>query len=1106
MAKNRSGKKGIDAQVIGAGLLTLTAIASLVMLVVFLTRGPGGSANDPTAGEIESPNMDNLLTNAGEPRVLKGEGLQIQVTDKDDPTRVVAEMNFGKLDPLANRRYEASRTRTWIYLESGFVLITAPRAVLTMPDGKRPESGRLMGGVEMRVYDPPRGGGRPDPRFAEPKLIAKTDRFDFDLTLGEVSAPGRLTVHTDRVDFAGSDMEAIINESHRRIESVSVRVGESLVYRPAKGDESDEIEIARRGDSLSERGEAIQPGVSREVDAPGIPTDVGQGLADESASPVSPDRRGPLRQHYRVVFTDAVRVVQGLREIRGDRLDVWARLVDNKLPSDALGRERREALLPRGGGRARTTLPGILASAAIAAFGQEAQATRLGGFGVVLHQPAIDAAGVDEAGEMENEADGLALLERDETVVLQWDGPMTVEFLRGPSPEELKAQNHLAVRFTAPETGTVAFEDHESGASGICGELFYKATVRQLTLAGLGPHAVRLVRPGAGMLEAGRVEVDLYTGEASIPGAGIAYALGDEQDRPDPGEPRRVSWTERADLQLVLQEEKLTGDILWAKMLGRVEALDGDARLGGEVMDATFFERSEDRDPTLRHLQVVGPVTGGDGRGATMLGDRLSIDFAASDTGRSDPRTVSIEGAAEVRRDASTLEANIIDARLERNEDNKLVVAFVSARDDVRYSDTESAILAVCDRLRADASLKIANLEGESVVLRQGSDEITGTQVHLNGTDRIVEVFSAGTFSRYREDGEGPPIATAVWSKQMLFDDRQGTLDCYGDAFATWRPDEFAIDEVTAERLHIELTPYREPSEGSGEALGVRVDRDKREVIRVRAIGASQLEEGGALAVIQSLHESPIEPAEGEERAIETLLRLEGPEIIANNQIGQLRVDHPGRLVVADFRDGKPDEAGDSIGEDGETELSGGENADEIDGDVELAEGEPDESDERQIAIDDPGSMRGSALFEWDDSLVVDRNANTITMDGRVRMTHVRLGDELVTRLLCEHLVAGFEEPEADSDRQGTELGGGRLRSVLASGEVYARSGRQELMGDELLYDARRSTLEAQAGEGSRVTYVDARTGTPSSARRIFWDLKTDRIEIREPGTLVLPR
>ncbi len=1090
MPKKRSGKRGIDGQLVGAGLLSIAAIASLSTLVFFLMRGPGSGQSDLTIEDGDSPIIGNLPAPGAGPQVLSGKGLQIQITDKDDPTRLVAEMNFGKLDPMPNRRYEASRMRTWIYMQSGeFVLITAPRAVLTMPDGKRPESGSLTGGVQMFVYDPPKGGGRPDISFAEPRLVANTDRFDFNLTIGEVSSPGRLTVHTEQVDFAGIGMKAMFNESRQRIEYVEVREGESLVYRPKTLEQEDPpVEIARspggnpnrpnrqnaRANNLRPEADPINPTESASAD-PQMP-----GAKPEA------ERKAPVRRHYHVLFQDAVRVVQGVKEIRGDRLDVFARLVDNKLPHDALGREQASIPLPAAQS-AGSSLRNVLTSAAIAAMTRQPEP--LSAIGDLIQQDSVQ-----DPQDQPDEQVALDLLAQDETVVLNWDGPMIVDFLEDGAPAELKEQNHLAVRFSAPESGSVAFEDHQSGSTGFCGELLYKATHRELALGGLGPHSVRLMQPGAGMLEAGRVEFNLYTGEASIPGAGIAHALRDEQVRPDPASPRRVSWTERADMQLALREEKITGDLVWAKMIGRVEALDGEARLGGEVMDATFFERTEDRKPNLRHLEVVGPVTGGDGRGATILGERLAVDFAASDAGRSDPRTVSIEGRAEVRRDASTLLAGIVDARLRRNEEDKLVIAFVSARDDVQYTDTENLILATCDRLRADASLKIADLEGETVVLRQGNDEIGGSQVHLNGTDRIVEVFGAGTFTRHRDSESGPAIATANWTKQMLFDDRQGTLDCFGNAFATWRPQELAIDEVTAERVHIELTPYREQSEGTTDALGVRVDRDKREVLRVRAIGAAQLEEGGAPAVIQSLRESPIEPAEGEERAIDTLLRLEGPEIFANNELGRLRVDHPGRLVVADYREAEQAESVDADVDAVDPLVD--ENIDE----VELAAEEP-------IQIDDPGSMRGSALFEWDDSLVVDRNLSTITMDGRVRMTHVRLGDQLATRLLCQHLVAGFEQLEEEPDvGSGAELGAGRLRSVLASGEVYARSGRQELMGDELLYDARLSTVEAQAAEGGRVTYVDARTGTPSSARRIFWDLKSDRIEIRQPGTLVLPR
>lgn len=1084
-------KKGLDMQAVGAVLLGLTAVASLGVLAVYLLRGPQGGGGMGLEEEPETPDVSALPTNGvrDEPRVLNGEDVEIQITDRDDPTRLAAIMHFGELDPLPNRRYRATDTTAWVYLDSGeILLVEAPTARLAMPDGKRPESGELSGGVVMRVFDAPEDGGLPDPSRDEASLVARTPVFRFDLTIGEASAPRRLTVRTRRVDFAGRDMLATFSETRQRIEYLEVREGEQIVYR-TRVDEPTPKAIAEDETAAAERvpagegGRAGEAARERRVVVAESPEPKGR------RGPVRPARTPVKRQHYHIRFDDAIRVVQGARSIRGDRLDVWARLIDNELPEGALGEGVEDARVPMQSAPAAGTIEVMLASAVAAqplsilaadrgvarSVSGEVIVTRQGivevcriedrpdggasvdgGVAVralAIHatDPSQDAAdqGMGEPGEEDPEGDG--------TILLTWSGAMVLQPVK-EIPDELREQNHVAVRFSALESGRVSFRDESSQSEGSCGTLEYRATLQRLVLSGVGPHAVRVMRAGGGLLETRRIELDLSTGVARVPGAGVAHALREGQREIDPGSPRRISWTQRADFQLARRGYRLRGDLEWAKLIGRVEAVDGQASLSGEMMDATFYPQGDERHGALRHLEVVGPVAGTDGRGASLTGERLSVDFAGRGEGRrTDPRTVSIEGSARASRDGATLRARIIDARLERSEEDHLVVAFVSAREEVRFEDPVNAVSASCDRLRGDATLRVADLEGERVVLRQGSDEIGGTQVHLNAGDRIVEVFGAGWFARRGDDDEA--IAEASWTKQMVFDDRKGTLDCFGDARATWRPEALAVDDVRAERIHVELTPYREASAGD-EALGVRVDREDRQVLRVRATGSALLEDGGKPAVVQSLRESPEDPPEGQERAILTLVRLEAPEVFADNEGGQIRVEHPGRLIVADYRDA----------------------------------GEGD-------APDDPSQMRGSAVFQWSRLMVVDRNEDTITMEGDVRMTHIRTGDNQTTRLLCERLVAMFEDAGEDS------LGAARLRGVRCEGSVFARSGRQELMGDELVYDARRSTLEAQATSPTgRVTFTDARTGSPTSARRIFWDLKSDRVEVRQPGVLVLPR
>ncbi len=1080
-----AGKKtGLDMQAVGAVLLGLTAVASLGVLAMYLLRGPQGGSGIGPEDEPETPDVAALPTNGAqdEPRVLDGEDVEIQITDRDDPTRIAAIMHFGELDPLPNRRYRATDTTAWVYLDSGeILLVEAPTARLAMPDGKRPESGELSGGVVMRVFDAPADGGLPDPARDEASLIARTPVFRFDLTIGEASAPRRVTVRTRRVDFAGRDLLATFSETRQRIEYLEVREGEQLVYRP-RVDEPPPRAIVEEpvdaGPPRAARGKDTAAS-EREESESGQRIVVREEPEQQARrGPVRPSRRSPpKRQHYHIRFDDAIRVVQGARSIRADRLDVWARLIDNELPKNALGEGFEDAGVPTRSTPASGRIEAMLASALAAqtvslpTAGRhvarpvegEVIVTRASAVAVCRHedrpavQPAHEPSGTTRTAMESSSGMAAEEPEDDGPIVLTWSGVMVLQPVR-EVPDELREQNHVAVRFSALESGRVVFSDETSRSEGGCGTLEYRATLRRLVLSGVGPHAVRVMRVGGGLLETRRIELDLATGMARVPGAGVAHAFGDGQREIDPGAPRRISWTQRGDFQLAMQGDRLRGELEWAKLMGRVEAVDGPASLAGEMMNATFYPQGDERHGALRHLEVVGPVAGTDGRGASLTGERLSVDFVGRGEGRrTDPRAVSIEGSARASRDGATLQARIIDARLERSEEDHLVVAFVSARDEVRFDDPVNAVSASCDRLRGDATLRVADLEGERVTLRQGNDEIGGTQVHLNAGERIVEVFGAGWFAR-RGDGDDV-LAEASWTKQMVFDDRKGTLSCFGNARATWRPEALAVDDVRAERIHVELTPYREAS-ASDEALGVRVDKDDRQVLRVRAIGSAMLEDDGEPAIVQSLRESPEEPAPGEQRAILTLVRLEAPEVFADNELGQIRVEHPGRLVVADYRDANEDDGG-----------------------------------------EDPSQMRGSAVFQWSHLMVVDRNEDTITMEGDVRMTHIRTGDNQTTRLLCDRLIAMFEDADTES------LGAARLRGVRCEGSVFARSGRQELMGDELIYDARRSTIEAQATSPTgRVTFTDARTGSPTSARRIFWDLQNDRVEVRQPGVLVLPR
>lgn len=124
-------------------------------------------------------------------------------------------------------------------------------------------------------------------------------------------------------------------------------------------------------------------------------------------------------------------------------------------------------------------------------------------------------------------------------------------------------------------------------------------------------------------------------------------------------------------------------------------------------------------------------------------------------------------------------------------------------------------------------------------------------------------------------------------------------------------------------------------------------------------------------------------------------------------------------------------------------------------------------------------------------------------------MTHLALADGAVTELECETLTAHVRELEPAPGSPSAAAAGdfnGRLSRTQARGAVYIRSKGKELLADGVDYDADARTVEAWASPRNNVTMFDPGQPVPLTARRLFWDLAADRIEVREASPIVAPR
>jgi hypothetical protein len=110
------------------------------------------------------------------------------------------------------------------------------------------------------------------------------------------------------------------------------------------------------------------------------------------------------------------------------------------------------------------------------------------------------------------------------------------------------------------------------------------------------------------------------------------------------------------------------------------------------------------------------------------------------------------------------------------------------------------------------------------------------------------------------------------------------------------------------------------------------------------------------------------------------------------------------------------------------------------------------------------------------------------------------------TELECDELTARVREQgsgAADLDEEHME---GELLSAAAKGGVWMRSSGREMRADTLDYDAITGMVDAQAAKGRKVTVIDPKTGVPSSASRVLWNLKTDKVELKNTGPVTMPR
>jgi len=984
MARTRAQRMGLwITSLVVAGVLVVVAVSA------WRAERPAG-ADAAVHAEVGAKDILAGVETQSQGSVNR---LDLEMADKQDPSRLAARIKAERADPIGLRRYEMIQPRVEYYLGDGrIVYVRADAGLFEGLDIRReqaPTAGKLEGDVQIRLYAAPAEGEAFDPDASEPVARMwmepqgeETDTLRFDFRVGELTTPDTVRFESERVQYSGTDMRLLYSEANDRVELLSVQRDQQFTLVPAP---------------LPPEGPAPTHANARTARGKGA----GKPKPSQPA-PAAPDETpGPQVTYYELKLHEEITLTQEGRRITGDEVQAWIRLVDNALPPQEVASSAPAPLV-------RPTMPPAL-RAVVAA---------------VAAQPITERL------------EGRDLGDFSAPITLIWAGRLEVQPV-GEEPDELR-DDDIVVHFTAPETGQVKLAWDELDATAHADEFTVRSPSRSFELASQGDDGTVIEARGMGGITTHVLAGSATTGVGEAEGAGQLRFYPPESGEVDPERPQHISWAERADFVFGVEDTEKPA-LKTAMFTGEVAGIDGPGSIRAGFLRAEFGPGES--VSTLRRLVGENRVSADDGRGGRLAADRIDASFDQdADSDEIDPSYLVAEGTVVGERPDEVLRCGRLEAALAR-DDGKLDVLDFVAEDAVEFTGRED-LHAAADTVRGNLRNRHIELTGDGASVARGTSSVGGSAITLDGEQRSMEVFGAGTFDH--EDDK--MRLSARWTTSMNFDDRSGELRCLGAVAAGVKRGPLSREAISCDELLVRLNAGEDDAPLDTDT---EIGRQRR-VLSLRALGESLQTEDGKPAQIRSWRYAADDP-----QRPERLLFLEGDEIDADDEGGTLSVPGPGTFVSADLREGEDDA---------------------------------------------PEDARGQTRFRWAGSMLAQRDAGVITFRRDVELQHVRLDGEQ-TDLMCELLVAATER---DDDHERTETG--RLRRAEASGAVYLRSGEREVAADRIVYDAENGVAEVSAAPGNRLTMFDLRVGTAATAEGLTWDLAADRIELRKPGRVVAPR
>jgi hypothetical protein len=1046
-------RRGFTTRQVGLALAAGTAIASIAIVATLVLRSPTKRSAVVSPAAPSVPDVREMPTGDA-PTLGSGDQFFIQFVDRSDPTRLGGEITATRSTPQPDGRYDLTQPIGWFFLDDGrSVQVMAAEGTIVMPAGARsssPDRGSLEGDVRVRMFGRTTDGKRPG-ADAQPVATLRTPRLTIDWTLGQLDMPDAVAIASDVLTFDGRGVIVQFDAMTKRLESLYVAKTERAIYDPAAqaatvprravSDASQETDVGSRSVAQDGAG-ASEKAVGGEVGARLL----GETAKVENAvEPLVTSLDLADQTMYAISMEGAVRLRQAGQVVTGDRLEGWARTVDNRLP------DRTQLRVKRGAG------------------GEAASGDVVAG-----EKSAADAVVRSSALATESpRSSSVAAAEREPTatsIELQFTGPLDVRRV-ADAPPQLE-RDDLLMRVLAEGDADATLSAAKQGVRVTGRELEYAATRRTVSLNSPAPAMAQLVaeRGEENVAVSGhRIEASLSRGVARVLSEGSI-----EQSKAGVRQ-ARLAWSDEAQFDLVPPDEPTglpRGRLLAANMLGNVRGELEQGMLSADSVSASFAKVGEiagDASP-LQMLRLVGKakLASGVAKEDVAKDDvadaveastiAISFDAFAKDI---TPTQVVAQGDVRGTSSGATLESQSATVELARNDAGKVETRQLDASGGVKVT-TADGIVAAASELLARPVEQRAKLTGTPARLTQSQSELAAPVIELDGVAKSILATGVGELRSIENAGDGAAKrdVRASWRESFAFNDVSGLAKLAGDANVEMLQGPTSRDTTSAATIEM-LLAEREQRSGDGDARPA--DASARS-----GVAGSFVSPGGDRNVLWILATGTpakvrSERFDASDSTVRTrMISLSSPTIRADVPQQMVRASGAGQLVTSEAAN-----------------VNAG-------------------NRETFSATNVNG---GQSVFAWRGYADFEQAIGVATMHDNVRMIYRASEAEQPTELETQTLRAVFEQMQGRA-----EVASAQVRSVTASGGVWARSQGRELTAATLSYDPANSIFDAQGAGSVLVDVAGTASDPPLSAKQVRWDLKRNRVEVVEPAPTVVPR